>query len=304
MLLLSRHVKKISGAQSYRCQARENLAAPPARRSNYKVDEQLRLLEVRKSEQDNAGTRVYDRLCGGRPGKFLSRKIKPPKQPNTIVALRFPNTKTPTYTSNSREMANIMREYHGKLQKEAIHESGDQLVNEMEAYLDKLDLTKLPPNTIGQLSEPIRQDKIAEAIIKSNRKPTRCRYLMEYRIASGKKLLMEQRKDKSSGKEISFNNILETLERIFRDIFDSGVIHDSSFAVGWMCSIPKKGDMREPKNYRPITCLNTEYKLLTKNNLRQTSRTYKRKPILYRVDRSWTKQTSSKQLLVMQKLKK
>lgn len=38
--------------------------------------------------------------------------------------------------------------------------------------------------------------------------------------------------------------------------------------TGWLCRgrtilIPKKGDLRHPENYRPITCLNTCYKVLT-----------------------------------------
>src|SRR5258705_13000501 len=39
---------------------------------------------------------------------------------------------------------------------------------------------------------------------------------------------------------------------------------DSAFAEGWMCPLYKKKDRREISNYRPITLLNTDYKIYTK----------------------------------------
>ena len=59
-------------------------------------------------------------------------------------------------------------------------------------------------------------------------------------------------------------DIIETLTSIFIDISRHGVDEKAGFTSRWMCPIFKKKDPTEISNYRPITLLNTDYKLLTK----------------------------------------
>ena len=61
-----------------------------------------------------------------------------------------------------------------------------------------------------------------------------------------------------------FNDISDIMVDIFTEIFQHGVLPPSmSKAVTVL--IPKEGDNNNPSNYRPITLLNTDYKLLTKH---------------------------------------
>ncbi|PPQ85541.1 hypothetical protein CVT25_006781 [Psilocybe cyanescens] len=59
-------------------------------------------------------------------------------------------------------------------------------------------------------------------------------------------------------------DILGILAAVFNDIEDHGVSELTSFAEGWLCSLYKKKDRVEMANYRPLTILNTDYKLITK----------------------------------------
>ena len=51
---------------------------------------------------------------------------------------------------------------------------------------------------------------------------------------------------------------------MFNDIEEYGVVPTTNFAEGWICPLYKKKDKRQIANFRPITILNSDYKIFTK----------------------------------------
>jgi len=59
-------------------------------------------------------------------------------------------------------------------------------------------------------------------------------------------------------------DIIKALTLLFQDIQEHGVDKRMSFTTGWMCPLFKKKDPTDIRNYRPITLMNTDYKMFTK----------------------------------------
>ncbi|EJD35547.1 hypothetical protein AURDEDRAFT_75188, partial [Auricularia subglabra TFB-10046 SS5] len=59
-------------------------------------------------------------------------------------------------------------------------------------------------------------------------------------------------------------DVTDAMRKVFTDVEDYGLPEGSRFAEGWLCPLYKKGERSEIANYRPITLLNTDYKLYTK----------------------------------------
>lgn len=59
-------------------------------------------------------------------------------------------------------------------------------------------------------------------------------------------------------------DVIGMMTSVFQDIELYGIEEGTHFAEGWICSLYKKNEKNRVENYRPITLLNSDYKVFTK----------------------------------------
>lgn len=160
---------------------------------------------------------------------------------------------------DSKKMAKMTKVYHDNLQS------------------DKMDI-----------SEAVRESKIAETLSRVTAKPSEVQVL-----TLTKELLRDEvlgalkglSSDSAPGLDgITYEllkylnkcheentrlnrpafDVAQLLMEVFNDIKQHGMDEKLKFAKGWMCPLYQKNNRDDIANYRPITCLNSDYKLFTK----------------------------------------
>jgi ribonuclease HI/exonuclease III len=200
---------------------------------------------------------AIDEAEGEKIGKTWSNRAKESKPRDTIKRLRDPETDT--LTSESAKMAQITASYHDKLQ----HDGHDPQLAPDEAGLNEIlnqVKTKLSEESKRMLREEISEGEIREAIKKTNNE--KAPGLDGIPIELWKSLDDQYMSDKTSPKKKC--NIIWILTQVFRDIEVSGMDDSASLNEGCINPIYKKKDPDDAANYRPITLLNTDYKIYTK----------------------------------------
>ena len=191
-------------------------------------------------------------------GKYWIRQNKDHTPRDTIKSLRKQDSdqENPTYEEDSKKMAEMTRDYHQELQNIGLQETTEEDYNEVLLHLN----TKLNQADKNLLATFIRYEEVEEAL-----------HLLPNGTAAGldglphefwKNFASRFTNDKKNGNPAF--DIIKCLKTVFNEIEKTGPDPQSSFASGWMCPIYKKGEKSEIANYRPITVLNTDYKIMTR----------------------------------------
>ena len=223
------------------------------------IEERIKQLELIRHTKirDNLATR--GRLESETLSKSWINANKEGRPRDTIQALRLPPLPTAPlrYTRRSSEMANLASTYHQNLQDDNL--AHDITEHEYEDILSHLS-PRISPQHKNKLATYITQNEIQQAL----------KDLPDGKAAGIDgiphelwKTLAARYENKRTLNQPKFN-IVKCLTILYNDIERHGIAPPSEFPKGWMCPLYKKGDTTEISNYRPITVLNTDYKIMTR----------------------------------------
>lgn len=253
---------------------------------NFETSEQLRWQEalianrieyLERVNSHNSRAKLKAKIAhhGERLGGIWSELNKVKKPRDVIQRLTIPETHPQKFVTNSRKMANLASQYHNSLQDKGLapqlecdtEEIQRELIpNANNEYELNEVLNTIPANqkyshqAAPELSKRITRDYVQSALkLGKNNSATGldgCPYELWKKL---NKMYLEAQ----SADRIGFN-VLDMLTLVFQDIQQHGVEEDTEFTEGWMCPIFKKKDRTKIENYRPITLLNSDYKIFTK----------------------------------------
>jgi hypothetical protein len=214
-------------------------------------------LRVRAQQKHDLSQTRYDVEGETLHSRFWTRTAVGYHLKETIHEFIKPDSSatTPQYESRPKLMAEIARNYHDSVQQKDMPDAYAKLLA-TSIVLEQCDahLKREQHDLLNQKLLALEL-KIALRISKNGSAPGIDGLLYEFY----KWLEIEFRNDPDNTLDI-----LDFLEALFTDIETYGIVPGTDFNTGWMCPIYKKGDRAQVANYRPITLLNVDYKLLTK----------------------------------------
>ncbi|KAH9848808.1 Endonuclease/exonuclease/phosphatase [Lenzites betulinus] len=218
------------------------------------LNKQITELKIRQIHLRQQNGRARHRLDGERPTKYWMTLNKPPA-PHRGGRPR-------TYESDATKMVEMARMHHDNLQWDEdglpFPERRDACIEEALASIDR----KLDGTQIANLSALITYDECELALRFSKSATAAGLDGLQYEV--WKTLHARYIEDNRHEGRPAFD-VLKILTSAFRDVQLHGVAPGIPFSDGWMAPIYKeKGERTKVVNYRPITLLNTDYKLLSK----------------------------------------
>ena len=223
-----------------------------------KIEYLERVISTNNRERVKAKITLHGEKLGG-TWSNLSKSKKPR---DIILRLQIPNTTPARYEVRSDKMAELTKIYHEALQNVDLDNNATiDLDERMEEILKEIpDSQKFENPEDSSLNNEVTEDDIEEALRLAKNGSATGQDGCPYEL--WKKL--KKRNEEANKRGRRGFDIVGTLTSVFRDIQTHGIEPNTYFADGWMCPLYKKKDVTRIENYRPITLLNTDYKLFTK----------------------------------------
>ncbi len=230
------------------------------------LTKQIRQLKQTRLKQQQQNSRATHRLYGDRPTKYWS-KLHRECAPRDIIPsfereglLGVSGEKI--YETDSVKMAAMARAHHMNVQKdESEVKPAAEREEDITAALASLDVT-ISNDQANEMGSEVTYEEclLSLRFAKNGSAPGLDGIPFEF----WKTLHARHVEDARFRDRPCFDALL-LLKEAFEDARVHGVSARTSFAQGWIAPIYKeKGERTKVVNYRPITLLNTDYKLLSK----------------------------------------
>ncbi|KAI4519172.1 DNase I-like protein, partial [Schizophyllum commune Loenen D] len=241
----------------------ENLPEEQKMRDTRAITTHIQHLEAKRMKQMKANARARHRLEGHTPTKYLSGINKEVKARELIHALETGETTPrgdPVYEKDSERMAELARRYHQDLQKDEQDVNATRREEAIQTSLNNIEKALTDEQRKFMAGLP-QLEELEEALKFSKNGSAPGLDGIPYEMW---KVLNDRFIEDSRHEGRPVFDVLALILAAFQDVHMYGVRAGTGFTDGWMCPLYKKNERTKISNYRPITLLNTDYKLLTK----------------------------------------
>jgi len=225
------------------------------------LEEKIAQLENQRYKKARTATAAHDKLEGETISKYWSKVNKSQTPRDVIYTLEKPGTNPVEYVTRSDKMAEVARNYHHDLLLAGLNTPPDERETVIKEVLETIDPEKVLSEEDGnKLGQKLTEQDVLEALKASKNGTSTGVEGLPYELWK----TLNNKYETDSKVDAPTFNIIKTLTRVYNDIEEYGVAPNTDFAAGWMCPLYKKKDKKQIVNYRPITLLNSDYKIFTK----------------------------------------
>ncbi|KAJ3832891.1 hypothetical protein F5878DRAFT_511456, partial [Lentinula raphanica] len=235
------------------------------------LKEALQKLEERRNKTTRLTSGVNYRIKGETISRYWSNINKDSKRKDLIQRLQIPGLPTqnsnsttapeinPVYETNSQRMADMMKNHHDELQTDQVPPDETERSRLTEEILDKITVS-ITESHARCLNRSLTEADIKEALKLSANFKAPGLDGISYEIWK----ILQARSENAKAHQLWAFDIVAILTKVYNSIESHGMAEGTRFSESWMCPLYKKNDRTRMENYRPISLLNTDYKIFTK----------------------------------------